>query len=199
MTQKEKIMIELFDIGAIKFGSFKLKSGIISPVYIDLRILVSYPKNLKKIAKCYLEILEKLTFDRMVAVPYTAIPITASISFYNNKPWIYTRKEIKDYGTKKAFEGEFKKGEKAVLIDDMITTGASKIESLMPLVNQGLRVEDIVVLFDREQGGKEFLKNKGFRLYSLFTLRQWLDFLFKKRKINEKIYKESINFLKNNS
>jgi len=197
MKNKEKLMLSLFKIGAIKFGSFKLKSGMISPVYIDLRVLVSYPKVLKQVAKAYISILEKLKFDRMAAVPYTAIPIVCAISFYNNKPWLYTRKEVKDYGTKKPFEGEYKTGEKVVLVDDMITTGASKIEAIKPLTDAGLIIKDIVVLFDREQGGKEFLKEKGFKLYPVLTLKEWLDLLVERKRISREKYDEVINFLKN--
>jgi len=197
MKNKEKLMLSLFEISAIKFGSFKLKSGIISPVYIDLRVLVSYPKVLKQVAKAYLSVLEKLKFDRMAAIPYTAIPIVCAISFYNNKPWLYTRKEVKDYGTKKPFEGEYKVGERVVLIDDMITTGASKIEAIKPLVEAGLVIKDIVVLFDREQGGGEFLEEKGFKLHPVLTLKEWLDLLVEKNKINKEKYEEVINFLKN--
>ena len=197
MKNKEKLMLSLFKIGAIKFGYFKLKSGITSPVYIDLRVLVSYPKVLKQVAKAYLSVLEKLKFDRMAAIPYTAIPIVSAISFYNGKPWLYTRKEIKDYGTKKQFEGEYKVGERAVLVDDMITTGASKIEAIKPLTDAGLIIKDIVVLFDREQGGGEFLKEKGLRLYPVLTLKEWLNLLIKKKKISKETYNEVLSFLKN--
>ncbi len=195
MKRKNQILINLFNIGAIKFGQFKLKSGIISPVYIDLRILISYPSILKTVARLYCRLLEKLKFDRMVAVPYTGIPLVCAISLINNKPWIYTRKEVKNYGTKKAFEGDYKKGEIAVLVDDMITTGASKIETVSPLLKAGLKVKDIVVLFDREQGGAQFLKQKGFRLHSLFTLKEWLVFLRERNKISESDYQKSIEFL----
>ncbi|GIW64665.1 MAG: orotate phosphoribosyltransferase [Patescibacteria group bacterium] len=197
MKNKEGLMIDLFKIGAIKFGSFKLKSGMISPVYIDLRVLVSYPKILKNVAKVYLEILDKLNFHQMIAVPYTALPIVAAISFYNNKPWIYTRKEVKDYGTKKAYEGSFEKGEIGVLVDDMITTGESKIESINLLKNSGLVIKDVVVLFDREQGGKEFLASNGLKLHYAFTLKQWLKVLFEKKKISQEKYQEVINWLNN--
>jgi len=198
MKNKEKLMLSLFEISAIKFGSFKLKSGIVSPVYIDLRVLVSYPKVLKQIAKAYLLTLEKLKFDRMAAIPYTAIPIVCAISFYNNKPWLYTRKEVKDYGTKKPFEGECKVGERVVLIDDMITTGASKIEAIRPLVEAGLVIKDIVVLFDREQGGGEFLEERGFKLHPVLTLKEWLDLLVEKKKISKEKYGEVINFIDKN-
>lgn len=195
MKNKERLMIDLFKIGAIKFGSFKLKSGMISPVYIDLRVLVSYPKILKNVAKVYLEILDKLNFHQMIAVPYTALPIVAAISFYNNKSWIYTRKEVKDYGTKKAYEGNFEKGEIGVLVDDMITTGGSKIESINLLKNSGLAIKDVVVLFDREQGGKEFLASNGLKLHYAFTLKQWLKVLFEKKKISQEKYQEVIVWL----
>ena len=75
-----ELIIELNSIGAIKFGRFKLKSGQLSPVYIDLRILVSYPKTMKKVAKAYAALLTKLKYDRMAAVPYAAMPIVAVVA-----------------------------------------------------------------------------------------------------------------------
>lgn len=195
MDNKRQLMLDLHRINAIKFGSFKLKSGIISPVYIDLRVLVSYPKILKRVARAYLTILEKIDFDRMAAIPYTALPIVSYISYQNEKPWLYLRKEKKDYGTKKIFEGDYQRGEKVVLIDDMITTGLSKIESVQPLVSAGLMIKDVVVLCDREQGGEDFLKKKGINLYSVFTLKQWLKFLFEQKKITEERHQEVLRFL----
>ena len=191
-------MLDMYKIKAIKFGSFKLKSGMISPVYIDLRVLVSYPKVLKKIAQAYISILRKINFKRMVAIPYTALPIVVNISAINNKPWIYTRKEVKDYGIKRPVEGEFKKGERVVMIDDMITTGASKIETVRPLKELGLNIKDIVVLVDREQGGKEQIERQGYNFYSVFTITQWLRCLLKNKKLSTTKYSEVLTYLENN-
>lgn len=160
-TDKEKLALELLDIGCVKFGEFILKSGIKSPVYIDLRILVSYPKTLKLVGKAFAKILKRLNYDRIAAIPYAALPLAASASFVVNKPWIYTRKEIKDHGIKKPIEGLYKKGEKVVIIDDLITYGTSKLEVIQPILKEGLKVKDIVVLVNREQGGKEQLAKKG--------------------------------------
>lgn len=198
MTKRELLMINMFKINAIKFGNFKMKSGLMTPVYVDLRVLVSAPKVLKEIAHEYVAILNKLSFKRMVGLPYTALPIVANIAAINNKPWIYMRKEIKEYGTKKAIEGAFNIGEKVVMIDDMITNGLSKVESLKPLEENGLKIKDIVVLVDREQGGRDNIEKKGYNFHCVFTLTQWLKVLLNHKKISKKKYDEVIAYLEAN-
>lgn len=192
----ENLMIELYQIGALKFGKFVLKSGIESPFYIDLRILISYPKALKKVAEVYNQMLKKIEFDRMVAVPYTGIPIVCAVSLLNNKPFLYTRKEAKSYGIKRPVEGEFKKKDKVVLIDDMITTGGSKLEVIKIINNLGLQIKEVVVLFDRLQGGREELAKEGFVLHSAFTILDWINVLKRKKIIDEEKYKQILNYLK---
>lgn len=195
MTKRESLMINMFKINAIKFGNFKMKSGLMTPVYVDLRVLVSAPKVLKEIANEYVAILNKLSFKRMVGLPYTALPIVANIAAINNKPWIYMRKEVKEYGTKKAIEGAYNAGEKVVMIDDMITNGLSKVESLKPLEENGLKIKDIVVLVDREQGGRDNIEKKGYAFHCVFTLTQWLKVLLNHKKISNKKYDEVIAYL----
>ena len=198
MTKRDALMINMFKIGAIKFGNFKMKSGLMTPVYIDLRVLVSAPKVLKEIAQEYVKILKKLSFKRMIGLPYTALPIVANIAAINNKPWIYMRKEVKEYGTKKAIEGAYNTGEKIVMIDDMITNGLSKVETLKPLEELGLKIKDIVVLVDREQGGRAHLEEKGYSFHNVFTLAQWLKVLFENKKISKPKYEEVITYLNAN-
>lgn len=196
MRMKNRALIlNLNKIGAVKFGKFTLKSGMVSPIYIDLRVLVSYPKVLKQVAESYLPVLRKIKYDRIAGIPYAALPIAAAISLLNGKPWIYTRKEVKEYGTKKAIEGEYKKGEKVVIVDDLITTGASKLEITQPLEKEGLLVKDIVVLVDREQGGKEELEGKGYTLHSVLPISDILDVLLGEGEISKTKYQEVKNFL----
>src|SRR5262249_47385964 len=119
---KEEIALALHEIEALKFGEFTFKSGIQSPMYMDLRLFVSYPKVLKKVAKAYAELIGPLEYDRLAGIAYAALPIAGAVSLEMEKPWIYMRKEglAKGYGLKKAIEGEYKKGDTIVVIDDLI-------------------------------------------------------------------------------
>jgi len=197
MGNKENLCNELFDIGAIKFGLFTLKSGLKSPIYLDLRVLVSYPETMKKAAKELSKICKKLEFDKIAGLPYAAIAIAAAVSLQNNWSMIYPRKEVKDYGTKKPIEGNFNAGQKVLVIDDLITTGASKFELIAPLEEAGLKVKDIVVIVDRQQGGKEELAQKGYELHAALTVTKLLKILLKSGKITETQYRDIDAYFKN--
>lgn len=192
---KKDIALALHRIGAVKFGEFKLKSGILSPIYIDLRLLVSHPDVLKMISKAMIEIAEGLTFDVIAGIPYTALPIATAISLEKNWPMVYARKEVKDYGTKKKIEGVYKEGQTALIIDDLITTGGSKFETVEPFEASGLKITDFVVLVDREQGGGRQLEEKGFKLHSVIGINELLDILKEEGKIDEENYDKAKKFI----
>jgi uridine monophosphate synthetase len=166
---------QLLDIGCVKFGDFTLKSGLSSPIYLDLRILVSHPQVLAQVAQAYKKILQQLKFERMAALPYAALPIATAISLQNGWAFLYPRKESKEYGTRADIEGLFSPGEQVVVIDDLATTGGSKFEAIGKLTAAGLLVQDIVVLIDRQSGAQEALAQAGFRLHAVMTLKEMLD------------------------
>ena len=171
LAETEKRLIDdLYAIQALKFGEFKLKSGALSPFYVDLRVIISYPTILQAIARRILEVLTPLTFQRVAGIPYAGLPIATAVSLAGGVPMIYARKEAKDYGTKRVIEGKFAAGETVVLIDDVITDGASKFEAAEPLLQAGLVVKDFAIFLDREQGGADRLREKGYALHSALRI-----------------------------
>ncbi len=175
-TRLMSLADKLLEAGCIKFGSFTLKSGLQSPIYIDLRQIITYPKLLEQIGAAYLPLLKELKFDRIAGLPYAAIPIATAISLQGNYPMIYPRKEAKTYGTKAEIEGEYHAGESVVIIDDLATTGGSKFEAIEKLTSAGLVVKDVVVLVDRQSGAKESLKQAGFAMHAVLTITQLIDY-----------------------
>jgi uridine monophosphate synthetase len=165
----------LLDADCVRFGQFTLKSGVQSPIYIDLRLLASQPRLLTRVASAYLPVLKGLRYDRLAALPYAALPIATAISLQTGRPMIYPRKEIKDYGTGSAVEGGFVRGERVVLIDDLATTGGSKFEAIERLEAASLEVNDVVVLIDRQGGAAHDLAEAGYRLHAVFTLSQLIE------------------------
>ena len=186
----------LLEAGCIKFGEFTLKSGLKSPIYIDLRQIISYPKLLEQIGAAYLPLLKGLKFDRIAGLPYAAIPIATVISLQGNYPMIYPRKEVKTYGTKAEIEGEYQAGETVVIIDDLATTGGSKFEAIEKLTEAGLVVKDVVVLIDRQSGAKESLAQAGFAMHAVLTITQLLDYWEQTQKVEKDKIEATRKFLR---
>jgi uridine monophosphate synthetase len=180
----DQIALGLHELGAVRFGQFTLKSGQSSPIYIDLRLLVSSPSLMKLAARAMARLLDEVRHDRIAALPYGGLPIGQAVSLETQKPLVYPRREAKGYGTKKNIEGAFAAGETAVVLDDLVTTGASKVEALEPLREAGLLVKDVVVLVDREQGARAELAAAGLTLHAALTLTQLLDALVRHGRID---------------
>ncbi len=172
---RSELARDLIDSECIRFGQFTLKSGNVSPIYLDLRQFVAHPRILRRVARAYARKLRELEFDRLAGIPYAALPIATAIALEMERPLIYPRREAKEYGTRASIEGKFAPGETVVVIDDLATTGGSKIETIEKLTSAGLIVRDIVVLIDREQGARESLAVVGYALHAIVTLRELLD------------------------
>lgn len=173
----KKLVDDLTAIQALKFGEFRLKSGVLSPFYVDLRGIIAHPPILQAIALRLLEILRPLRFDRIAGIPYAGFPIATAVSLAGNLPMLYARKEVKEHGIRRAIEGAFAPGDVIVPIDDVITDGASKFEAAAALIEAGLTVRDFAIFLDREQGGADKLKEKGYTLHSALQISAVLTYL----------------------
>lgn len=200
LEAKGVVIERLHGINAIKFGDFTLKSGTQSPVYVDLRVIVSYPDILKQISDMLWDVAKRSNadFSTICGVPYTALPIASSISVSYNVPMVMRRKEAKSYGTKRLIEGVFTPESKCLVIEDVVTSGSSVLETVEALGSVALRVSDAVVLLDRFQGGKEMLQSQGVKLHSLLTLPEVLDVLLAKGKVDQEMAGKVREFLSAN-
>lgn len=187
----------LYRLGCIRFGEFTMKSGQKSPIYVDLRRLISNPDVLDDVAITMIELMmgKDIRFERIAGIPLGGLPIATVISLRIKVPMIYPRSEVKDHGTRQQIEGNYNSGENVLLIDDLITQGNSKIEAIEILEAAGLKVSDVLVLVDREQGGAADLASRGYKLHSVTTLRKILEVLREQKTISEEQYAEVMTYL----
>lgn len=182
-----KTMCDLYDIKAIKFGKFVIKSGIETPIYFDLRVVVSYPSIMKSVSEVMWQKMKEtgISQDLICGVPYTALPIATCISVNKNIPMVLRRKETKSYGTKQLIEGNYIARQKCLIIEDVVTSGSSVLETANVLRTAGLEVTDCIVLLDREQGGKNNLEKERINLHSVYTMTTMLSLLSNHCKIDK--------------
>jgi len=172
---KIRLLESLIDHGCLQFGRFRLKSGQISPYYLDLRKVISSTSLLAQVAEAYLSLLEKISFDRIAAVPLAALPLATAVSLRLGVPFVYPRLVAKEHGTGNPIEGDFRPEDRMVLLDDVISTARSKLEAIEVLKQEGLKITDLVVLVDRESGGCEELERHGVRCHSYARLSELLE------------------------
>lgn len=181
---QELLLTQLVEIGAVNFGDFRLKlhetnpEAPLSPIYIDLRTLRRFPEVKRTAISVYEELLQPLKFDLLADVPTAGTPFVSSLSDKLNVGVITPRSDKKTHGTGTKIDGMLAEdtGKTAVLIDDLVTHAESKLEAAEILRQEGIQVEDVVVLIDRGQGGKEQLEQAGLRLHSAITLDQMLKY-----------------------
>ncbi|WVZ67417.1 hypothetical protein U9M48_016493 [Paspalum notatum var. saurae] len=189
---KETLILDLHAVEAVKLGSFVLKSGITSPIYLDLRVLVSHPRLLATVASLLGALIPATPtrpYDLLCGVPYTALPFAAVLSASAAVPMLLSR-----YDTKRV-EGAYTPGQAVLIVEDLVTSGASVLETVAPLRDEGLVVSDAVVVIDREQGGRENLAASGVTLHALMTLTEMLAVLLRHGRVGEDKVREVRRFL----
>ncbi|ACB49853.1 bifunctional orotidine-5'-phosphate decarboxylase/orotate phosphoribosyltransferase protein [Crocosphaera subtropica ATCC 51142] len=185
----QDLILQLYDIGCLLFGEYVQASGATFSYYIDLRKIISKPQLFHQVLSAYADILKSLNFDRIAGIPYGSLPTATGLSLMLHHPMIYPRKEVKAHGTRRLIEGNFKAGEKVVIVDDILITGKSVKEGAEKLTSSGLVVKDIVVFIDHEQGVKDKLKKEGYQAYSVLTISEITETLYEAGRINEQQYK----------
>ena len=188
--------LALFDINAIRFGDFLLKSGKRSPVYLDLRTIISHPNLLQNLAS---DMAEKMlpSVKRVCGVPYAALPLATAFSLQTSLPLLIKRKEAKGYGTKKTIEGEFAPGDEILLLEDVVTSGESLLETISELEKEGLKIAQIITVVDREQGGMERLRMAGYHAEALMSMSSLLSLLHQEGKLEKAQYEAVKDYLQN--
>jgi len=194
----------LWNLGAIQFGDFTLgRTAVHSPVYVNLRLLVSNPTALWRAAQVILDEVVALQsmrearvtpFALVAGVPFGGLHLATAFSLTAKVPMIYLHP--REDGAGSDIEGLYSPNQTALVIDDLITGGGSILETALTLEEAGIRVRDAVALMDRQQGGRERLRQLGINLVSILTLEVALNYLMSSGKISEEWYRRSMEYLK---
>jgi orotate phosphoribosyltransferase len=176
----EGLAAEIWRAGLLKFGKFKLTSGLESPYYIDLRLAPSYPKLFEEIAD---ELVNAITenageFDKVAGVELAGIPLSTLVAYKLRRPLVYVRKSRKEHGTGGRVEGVLKRGDKIILVDDVLTTGGTLASAVLALRDEGASVEETVVFVDRMQGGVDELGRLGVKVIKVYDVLSLFSELF---------------------
>jgi orotate phosphoribosyltransferase len=201
-TITDKVADALYLSGCLKFGSFKIKSGAISPYYIDLARVLSTPKQLCAIAEVAAEKIRQIMtterIDKLASIELKGALIAPSIACNLDLPCIIVRKEDKAYGVTGRITGaDVTTGDNILFFDDVISEGLSKVEGIKPLRELGANVKHMLVVVNREQGGKEKLEKLGYQVHALTKISDIVDSLSKRKHISKEQTDKVLDYVKN--
>ena len=169
------LSVDLHESGCVQFGEFTLRSGVVSPIYLDLRRLSGRPELMRRVAALYGSVLGRLAYDHVGAVPYGALPLATAVALDRSRSLVWPRRESKEHGTGARVEGEWSAGDRVVMVDDVVTSGISATEAANLLREAGLVVEHLVVLIERGEAARAALAEQGITLHAIATLDSLVD------------------------
>jgi orotate phosphoribosyltransferase len=178
----------LFRIGALRFGKFTLASGKTSSYYLDLRVVPSDPRAYELSIEAYLAMARKMglqNFDVVAGVATAGITVSSPLAYVLKKPMVYVRREQKGHGLGKLVEGAVTPGWRALVVDDLITDGGSKIDAVETLRKAGCVVSDVMVLVDRLEGGEANLGAAGVKLHTFVDIKELVETLHGLKKVTK--------------
>lgn len=185
---------------AIEFGTFKLPNGKITPYYVDLRVIPSFPDAFSKIIEIFVDSVKSEIglerFDRIAGIPTAGLPLSAITAYLLKKPFIYIRQKQRLKGRERRVEGVVMPGDRVLLVDDLATTGLSLKRSTLAVRAEGGIVSDAFVLLDREEGGKERLAKIGVNLHSVLRIVEVAQKLYEMNAIGEEEMKTIVSQVK---
>jgi uridine monophosphate synthetase len=201
-TTTDKVANALYLSGCLKFGSFKIKSGATSPYYIDLARVLSAPQQLCVIAEAASEKIKQIMaadkIDKLASIELKGALIAPSIACNLNLPCIIVRKEDKAYGVTGRIAGaDVNKGDNILFFDDVVSEGLSKVEGIKPLQAQGGNVIHLLVVVNREHGGKEKLEKLGYKVHALAKISDIVDSLSRDKHISKEQADKVLDYVKN--
>lgn len=178
--QQVRLLQRAREIGAIKYGDFRLAGGAKSKFYFDGRQLCMDPEGVVIISNIFLKRLAQFSPNYYGGVAIGAIPLIGAMTALQNLmehkkkslplPF-FVRKDVKIHGTQKQIEGNFRENSEVIMIEDTITTGGSLAQAVDVVRKNGGKVDTVFCILDRQAGGKELLKRHGInRVYSIWQL-----------------------------
>jgi len=196
-----KVSEALFSSGCLKFGTFKIKSGVTSPYYIDLARLLSSPRELCSVAEIVAgevrNIMAVEKIDKLASIELKGALILPSVGCKVSLPCIVVRKEEKSYGATGRIAGaEVAKGDSILFFDDVVSEGLSKLDGIKPLEELGAKVEHVMVVVDREQGGRERLEKLGYKVQALTTVTKMTENLLRSARISKEQAAAVLSYVK---